>query len=134
LRNLSLEEPDSSLKSAIGLFTDTVNEKIKSQSDIQKEWFINYLEQFKREMLVEVENKLNSLMLNLSSQGVNATANNNQLSSLVGLNDQYDLKSLEEKATKLIDLLIEARICGRNLKAAFIEEELDSLGYIKCCG
>jgi hypothetical protein len=37
-------EETNSLNSTAGLFIDSVNEKIQSLSDIQKEWFIDYLE------------------------------------------------------------------------------------------
>jgi PHD/YefM family antitoxin component YafN of YafNO toxin-antitoxin module len=79
-------------------------------------------------MFSEMDKRFNNLMLSLASPQSSVAVTNNQTSSLIDLTEKFDAKSLEEKAIKLINLLIEARMFGRNLKAAFIEEELDSLG------
>jgi len=127
----------------------------------QQNWLVNYLEKFKKELLGELDAKMNSFIKDQKEMekekeekaAANLALVNSRLlsrSSFIEKDLLYDNDSEEylqdtderrrfaERTQKLLCALLEARSIGRTLKAAYIEEELTnsvafSAVFIKDC-
>jgi hypothetical protein len=108
----------------------------------KQNWLINYLEQLKKDIVEQMETKIKDLVLNQSTIVLNSNeappavssplikeiSNNDTSFILTNLSD--DDENFEEKIKKLLQILSEAKLAERNIKVAFIDEELQLTGAL----
>jgi hypothetical protein len=111
----------------------------------KQNWLINYLEQLKKDIVEQMETKIKDLVMSQSTVVLNSNeapapsssssslllnkeiSNNDTSFILTNLNDG---ENFEEKIKKLLQILSEAKLAERNIKVAFIDEELQLTGAL----
>lgn len=88
----------------------------KSKDSNSQEWFTNCLSQFKKDLLIEMDNKIKNLI------------GKNDGPKKIEAYEIDDIVEIEEKADKLLELLTNVKCVERPLKRAYIEEELNLSG------
>lgn len=110
--------PPSTSASSISAASATNAASTPPFSPNQLQWLDNHLSKFRSELLHEINERVTS-----SRQRI-VDNDETDLISLV----ENESTSLENKVQRLFSLIIEARLLKRSLKAAYLEEELQSTG------
>lgn len=126
--NLLFKDQTGKILSKNKFFINKISEDLKSNDKMQDsakdKWIVNYLEEFKQDIMKKMDEKIKEINI---KQSLQVEKNNEDPSQI----DAFKLDTnvtVEEKVNMLLKMLNQAFLEDRPLKKAYLEEELQLTG------